>query len=62
MINPERYIESKNNGSEKDEFFEMWQKIREFDVNELTDSELYAMVHTAHRFYEKLSLYYRGRV
>lgn len=38
-----------------------WQVIRNMDLDELSDSELYAMVHTSHDFYNKLNKYYQNR-
>lgn len=38
-----------------------WQVVRDMDLDELSYSELYAMVHTSHDFYNKLSKYYQNR-
>lgn len=45
----------------KEELMEMWTKVQGIDLDTLSDSELYAFVHTSREFRNKISNYYQKR-
>lgn len=61
LISEAHELKMKYGDSEKEKLKEMWTKVQAIDLDNLTDSELYAFVHTSREFRNKVSEYYQKR-